>query len=305
VPARVTVGARFCAVREADARLSRRSDRGPEPVPGTEKLAINLATVRKQWGLREAVEGCARMGIRGVAPWRDQLRETGLGESARILRSNGMRVTGLCRGGFFAANDATERRRNLDDNRRAIEEAATIGAECLILVCGGLPQGSRDLEGARHMVEDGIAAILDEALSAGVPLAIEPLHPMYAGDRSVVSTLAQALTICDGLGNQGVGVAVDVYHVWWDPDLAAQLERCGQKRLLAFHICDWLVPTRDLLEDRGMMGDGVVDIPRIREMVRAQGYEGLNEVEIFSRDWWSRDPFNVLAVCIERHESRC
>ncbi len=245
------------------------------------------------------------MGIRGVAPWRDQLRETGLKELARILRSNGMRVTGLCRGGFFAANDATERRRNLDDNRRAIEEAATIGAECLVLVCGGLPHGSRDLEGARHMVEDGIAAVLDDALSAGVPLAIEPLHPMYAGDRSVISTLAQALNICDGLGNQGVGVAVDVYHVWWDPELAAQIERCGEKRLLAFHICDWLVPTRDLLEDRGMMGDGVIDIPRIREMVRAQGYDGLNEVEIFSRDWWARDPLKVLAVCIERHESRC
>jgi sugar phosphate isomerase/epimerase len=271
-------------------------------LPDVSQLAINLASVRKQWDLAAAVAGCARLGIRAVAPWRDQIQATGLKESARLLRSNGMRVTGLCRGGMFTAEDGPERRRRIDDNRRAVEEAATLGAECLVLVCGGLPPGSRDIAGARHMVEDGIAAVLDDALSAGVPLAIEPLHPMYAGDRSVVSTTRQALDICDQLGSDGVGVALDVYHVWWDPEIAAQVERAAAKRLLAFHICDWLVPTTDLLEDRGMMGDGVADIAGLRRLVEAHGYRGCHEVEIFSRAWWARDPVAVLRVCIERHE---
>jgi sugar phosphate isomerase/epimerase len=275
-------------------------------MPDINRLSINLATVRRQWDLRSAVEGCARLGIRAVAPWRDQIQATGLKEAARLLRHHGMRVTGLCRGGMFAAEDGPERRRRLDDNRRAIEEAATIEAECLVLVCGGLPPRSRDLQGARHMVEDGINAIMDDALSSGVPLAIEPLHPMYAADRSVVNTVRQALDICDGLGTDGIGVALDVYHVWWDPDLPAQIERAGSKRLLAFHICDWLVPTTDLLEDRGMMGDGVIDISGLRAMVEDQGYAGCHEVEIFSRNnWWQRDPHDVLRVCIDRHESVC
>ena len=273
-------------------------------MPTKDQLSINLATIREQCDLRDAVALCSRMGVQGVAPWRDQIAKYGLRESARIVRDYGMRVTGLCRGGMFPARDDRERRLKLDDNRRAIEEAQALDAECLVLVCGGLPPESRDLVGARHMVEDGIAEILEDAQSAGVPLAIEPLHPAYCGDRSVVSTVAQALDICDGLGNpEGIGVALDVYHVWWDPYLDKAIERCGEKRLLAFHICDWLVPTRDLLLDRGMMGDGVIDIPRIRGLVEAQGYDGLHEIEIFSRDnWWKRDPQEVLATCIERHE---
>jgi sugar phosphate isomerase/epimerase len=274
-------------------------------MPGTDKLSINLATVRKQWDLRQAVEGCARYGIRGVAPWRDQVQAAGLKESARILRQNGMRVSGLCRGGMFPSDDGQDRRRRIEDNRRAIEEAATVEAECLVLVCGGLPPRSKDLVGARHMVEDGIASLLDDALSAGVKLAIEPLHPMYAADRNVVSTTKQALDICDQLGSDGVGVALDCYHIWWDPDIEAQVERAGSKRIFAFHICDWLVPTTDMLEDRGMMGDGIIEIPRYRRIVEAQGYGGLNEVEIFSRNWWARDPNEVLRACVERHESVC
>jgi sugar phosphate isomerase/epimerase len=274
-------------------------------MPDPSRLSINLATVRKQCDLKSAVEGCARFGIRGVAPWRDQVQATGLKESARIIRQNGMRVSGLCRGGMFTAEDGSERRRRIEDNRRAIEEAATLGAECLVLVCGGLPPGSKDLLGARHMVEDGIATVLDDALSAGVKLAIEPLHPMYAADRNVVSTTKQALNICDQLGSDGVGVALDVYHVWWDPELEAQIERAGRKRIFAFHICDWLVPTTDMLEDRGMMGDGVIEIPRYRRMVEAQDFDGLNEVEIFSRTWWARDPNEVLRACVERFESVC
>lgn len=273
-------------------------------MPAIEQLSINLATVRAQWDLRQAVEGCARLGIRAVAPWRDQVAKFGLDESAHILRDHGMRVTGLCRGGMFPAADAAGRQAAQDDNRRALDEAVTLGADCLVLVVGGLPAGSRDLAGARRMVEDGIADLLEAARPAGMPLAIEPLHPMYAADRACVNTLAQALDLCDRLGD-GVGVAVDVYHVWWDPELETQITRAGRGRsLLAYHICDWLVPTRDLLLDRGMMGDGIIDLPRIRMWMERAGYGGLHEVEIFSvENWWKRDPEDVLRTCIARHQT--
>lgn len=270
----------------------------------TEGLSINLATVRQQWNLRQAVEGCVRHGIGAIDPWRDQVAACGLADSARVIKDNGMRVTGYCRGGMFPAADAAGRQAAIDDNKRAIDEAATIGAECLVFVVGGLPPGSRDLAAARRMVAEGFAAILPHARAARMPLAIEPLHPMYAADRACVNTLAQALDLCDHLGD-GVGVAIDAYHVWWDPDLAAQIARAGEaRRILAYHICDWLVPTRDLLLDRGMMGDGVIDLPRIRAMVETAGYAGHTEVEIFSvADWWTRPGDEVLRTCIERYNS--
>jgi sugar phosphate isomerase/epimerase len=255
-------------------------------------LSLNTATVKKQWTLAQAIEGCARHGIRGISPWRDQVAAMGLKNAGSSIRQKGLTVTGLCRGGFFTAKDWR------DDNRRAIEEAHELGAQCLVLVVGGLPPGSKDLGGARRQIEDGIAAILPEARKAGVPLAIEPLHPMQAAERACVNTLEQALDICDQLG-EGIGVAVDVYHVWWDPKLEAQIRRAGT-RVLAHHICDWLVPTRDLLNDRGMMGDGVIDLPLIRRWVRATGYAGFEEVEIFSEHWWSRDPDEVLQTCKQR-----
>uniref|UniRef100_UPI0035AE7420 sugar phosphate isomerase/epimerase family protein n=1 Tax=Stella sp. TaxID=2912054 RepID=UPI0035AE7420 len=231
--------------------------------------------------------------------------ELGLEESARRIRDAGLTVTGLCRGGLFPAPDAAGRQAAIDDNRRAIDEAAVLGAACLVLVVGGLPAGSKDIAGARRMVEDGIAAILPHARAAGVPIAIEPLHPMYAADRACVNTLDQALDLCDRFG-AGVGVAVDVYHTWWDPNLEAAIARAGARRILAFHICDWLVPTTDLLLDRGMPGDGIIDIPRIRGMVEGAGFAGLHEVEIFSAgNWWKRDPDEVLAICKERHRTVC
>jgi len=256
------------------------------------ELSLNTATVRKQWNLAQIIEGCARHGIRGISPWRDQVAQMGLQEAGRSIRRENLAVTGLCRGGFFTAKDWR------DDNRRAIEEAHTLGAQCLVLVVGGLLPGSKDLALSREKVQEGIAAILPEARAAGVPLAIEPLHPMQAAERACVNTLEQALDICDALG-EGIGVAVDVYHVWWDPKLASQIERAG-KRILAHHICDWLVPTRDLLNDRGMMGDGVIDLPLIRRWVEDAGYAGFQEVEIFSEHWWQRDPDEVLRLCIER-----
>jgi sugar phosphate isomerase/epimerase len=258
------------------------------------ELSLNTATVKKQWTLAEAIEGCARHGIRGISPWRDQVAAMGLEKAKKAIKENELTVTGLCRGGFFTAPNWR------DDNRRALDEAYELDAQCLVLVVGGLPAGSKNLIAARRQIGEGIAAILPEARSAGVPLAIEPLHPMQAAERACINTLEQALDLCDALG-EGLGVAVDVYHVWWDPKLEQQIKRAGKKRLLAYHICDWLVPTRDLLNDRGMMGDGVIDLPAIRSWVQAAGYGGFQEVEIFSElDWWQRDPEEVLRVCKER-----
>ena len=263
------------------------------------KLSLNTATVREQWNLRQAIEGCARHGIGAISPWRDKLQELGAVAAARLIRDAGIGVSGLCRGGMFTADGALSQA-VIDDNRRAVDEAAAIGAACLVMVVGGLPAGSRDLPEARGIVEEGLARTLDHARNVGMPVAIEPLHPMYAGDRACVNTTKQALDICDRLG-EGIGVALDVYHIWWDPEIEAQIARAAKKRILAFHVCDWLVPTRDVLLDRGMMGDGVIDIPRLRGLVEAQGFDGFFEVEIFSSaDWWRRDPDEVLTIMIER-----
>lgn len=273
--------------------------------PDPALLSLNTATTRGRWGLAQAIEGCARHGVRGIAPWRDLLHDMGLERAARAIRAHDLTVTGLCRGGMFPAATVRERKRAIEDNLKAIDEAHALQAQCLVLVVGGLPAGSRDIAGAREQIRDGIAGILLHAREARMPLAIEPLHPMYAADRACVNTLRQALDLCDELDpkrSRDLGVAVDVYHVWWDPELEAQIARAGRKRLLAYHICDWLVPTKDLLLDRGMMGDGVIDLKRIRRWMTNAGYTGLHEVEIFSRDdWWTRDPDEVLRVCRERH----
>ncbi|GES42219.1 endonuclease [Rhizobium dioscoreae] len=271
-----------------------------------EGLSINLATVRQQYDMRQAVEACLKQDIVAIAPWRDQVHKIGLSEAARIVADNKLKVTGLCRGGMFPAASAEGRAAAIDDNKRAIDEAAALNADCLVLVVGGLPEGSRDITHAREMVADGIAAILPHARSAGIPIAIEPLHPMYAADRACVNTLEQALDICDLLG-EGIGVAIDVYHVWWDPKLYQQIARAGAGgRILAHHICDWLVPTTDLLLDRGMMGDGVIDLKGIRAEIEKAGFFGLQEVEIFSQNnWWKRPGEEVLSTCIERFRSVC
>ena len=213
-----------------------------------------------------------------------------------------MTVTCLCRGGLFTAADEAGRRAAIEDNRRAVDEAAAIGAQCLVLIAGGLPPGSKDLAGAHAQVRDGLAALLPYARSAGVPLAIEPLHPMTAADRACVNTLAHANDLCDALG-EGVGVAIDAYHVWWDPDLPRQVARSGT-RILSYHVCDWLVPTRDLVFDRGMPGDGIIDLRGMRGLVEDAGYRGHCDVEIFSaQNWWKRDPDEVVRICIERHQT--
>ena len=270
------------------------------------QLSMNLATLRNGSSFAQMVDDCLRHGVTAISPWRDQVAAIGLAETASIVKANGLRVTGLCRGGMFPAATAEGRQAAIDDNIRAIDEAATLGADCLVLVVGGLPGSSKDITGARTMVSEGIAAMLPHARAAGVPLAIEPLHPMYAADRACVNTIDQALDMCEALG-PGVGVAVDVYHVWWDPNLAAAIARAGAGgHILAHHICDWLVPTTDFLLDRGMMGDGVIDLKAIRTMIEAAGYHGPQEVEIFSRDnWWQRAGDDVVRTCVERFEAVC
>ncbi len=225
----------------------------------------------------------------------------GLSEAIRVIKDNGLSVSGYCRGGMFPALERIARQNAIDENKRVIDEASALGAACVVLVVGSLPPGSRDLNAARQMVAEGISAILPFARSNNMRLAIEPLHPMYAADRACVNTLAQALDLCEGLGD-GVGVVIDAYHVWWDPQLEAQIARAGTgNRILAYHICDWLVPTCDIRLDRGMMGDGIIDLPRIRAAVENAGYRGHIEVEIFSaRNWWLRPGDGVLRTCIER-----
>jgi sugar phosphate isomerase/epimerase len=276
--------------------------------PNPELLALNTATVREKWSLREIIEGCVRHRFRGVSPWRDGLAQMGVKEAAKAAHGGGLTVTGLCGGGRFPAPDRRGRQAAIDDTRRAIDDAATLEARCLVLVAGALPEDSKDLTGTREMVRDGLGEVLDHARSAGVPLAIEPLHPMYCAGQGCVNTLAQALDLCDVLdcGGASLGVAVDVYHVWWDPQLKAQIERAGEKRLLAFQISDWLAASRDMLADRGMMGDGVIDLPLVRSWMEEAGYHGFHEVEVLSSaNWWRRDPNEVLATCRVRHQTAC
>ncbi len=284
---------------------------------GHEWLSINTATIRKQRGaevpLDRLIDQCAAQGIRAISPWRDQVAAVGLDRIGKQLRALGIGLSGYCRGGFFPAPDAAGLKAALEDNRRAIDEAKTLDAPCLVLVVGALPgalEGRvhyKDIGRARGEVRDGIAASLEYAREVGMPLAIEPLHPMQAADRACINTLEQALDLCDDLDPQRsgmLGVALDVYHVWWDPKLQQQIARAGRERLLAYHVCDWLAPTRDLLNDRGMMGDGVIELRKIRGWVEAAGFAGFSEVEIFSAlDWWQRPGEETLATCIERHRS--
>ncbi len=275
-------------------------------------LSLNTATVRIQGDLLQIIDACARHGIRAIDPWRDQVSFVGVERAAKLVRDAGIELSGYCRGGMFTS-DAAHRTEVRDDNRRAVDEAYALGAHCIVLVVGGLPQFSRpgsapskDIAAARAQVEDAITEMMEYARAAKIPLAIEPLHPAYAADRACINTTRQALDICDRLdpGRTGaLGVALDVYHIWWDPDVLSQINRAGKDRLLAFHVCDWLVPTTDILNDRGMMGDGVIDIRSLRQAVEDAGFAGYCEIEIFSNRWWSMPMDQVLKICIERHRT--
>ena len=282
-----------------------------------EWLSINTATIRKSRGqdlpLTDIIEACVSRGINAISPWRDQVAAVGLNTVSKLVKTHGLKLSGYCRGGMFPATTPEGIQAADADNRQAVDEACELNAPCLVLVVGALPgalagqAAHKNIQQSRDQVFEGIEKILAYAKSCNMPLAIEPLHPMYAADRACINTLEHALDVCDKLDplkTGALGVAVDVYHVWWDPKLQQQIERAGQKRLLAFHVCDWLTPTRDLLNDRGMMGDGVIDIPKIRGWVEAQGFQGFSEVEIFSTEnWWQRDHSEVLDTCIARHRS--
>lgn len=247
------------------------------------RLCIHTMTT-KPWSLKEAIRGYVRAEVPGITVWRQHLDAVGTREAAKMLRDAELKVVSLCRGGFFPAITVAKRRLALEDNKRAIDDAHAIGAPLVVLVCGAVP--GMPLPEARKHILDGIGALLDHAAQANVKLGIEPLHPMYADDRSAVNTLEQANNMVAALATPWVGVTVDVYHVWWDPYLQSEIARAG-KSILSFHVCDWRTPTRDILNDRALMGDGCINIRQIRKWVEQAGFNGPIEVEIFSDELWS------------------
>ncbi|MCC5477293.1 sugar phosphate isomerase/epimerase family protein [Streptomyces sp. NPDC059680] len=265
------------------------------------RFSINQMTV-KQLSLPELADACAQLGVGRVGLWREPVRQYGVAETAKLIREAGLSVTTLCRGGFLTATDPAERSRALDDNRRAIEEAATLGTDTLVLVCGGLPPGSKDLRAARERIADALAELAPHAEDHGVRLAVEPLHPMYAADRCVVSTLAQALDLAERFPAHQVGVTVDTYHVWWDDQAPAQIARAGAAgRIHTFQLADWITPLPEgVLNGRGQIGDGAIDMRAWRGHVEAAGYTGPIEVELFNEELWARDGREVLAQTAER-----
>ena len=269
-----------------------------KPLPDLARLSLNQITTQR-WSVREAVDGCVRAGIPFIALWREKVAETGLRECAHIVRDAGLQVSSLCRGGWFPAATAAERQARLDDNRRAIEEAAILGTQVLVLVCG--PALDRDIGAARACVEEEIARLLPYAAECGVKLAIEPLHPMYAAERSVIVTLAEANQLVRRLDSSHVGVVIDVYHVWWDPQVYTHIAEASG-RILGFHVSDWLVPTPDMLMGRGMMGDGIIELQRLRQAVEAAGYRGPIEVEIFNQAIWDTPGDQTLALLVQRYQ---
>ena len=260
------------------------------------RLSLNQITV-DQWTLPEVVEGCVRADITTIAPWRERVAEVGLPVAARLIADAGLRVSSLCRGGFFPAASASERRRADDENRRAVDEAAALATDVLVLVCG--PPVDRDLAQARAEIAAGIERLVPYAAAHGVRLGVEALHPMMIAERSAIVTLGEALDLALRFDADEVGVVIDVYHVWWDPALEREIARAAG-RTIGFHVSDWLVPTADLLQGRGMMGDGIIDVPRIRQLVDGSGYEGPIEVEVINRDLWRLPGEELVALTRER-----
>jgi sugar phosphate isomerase/epimerase len=266
-------------------------------VKPSQRLSLNQITTNR-WSLAEACEGCARAGLGWIGLWREKVADAGgASAAAALVRDAGLRVSSLCRGGFFPAPDQALRAAAIEENRRAIEEAAVLGTDVLVLVCGGLPDGSRDLPAAREMVAEGIAAVVDDAAASGVRLGIEPLHPMFCADRSVITTLGEANDLASRFAPEVVGVVIDAYHVWWDPRVEEEIARA---RILGFHIDDWVVPLPEgALLGRGLPGDGHADLARLHAAVSASGYEGPIEVEVLSDAVWAMPGDEVLARLVD------
>lgn len=264
-----------------------------------EKLCIHTITT-KPWVFEPAMEAFAKAGVKGVTVWPDAIEHIGPKAAGEIIRAHGMEVVSYCRGGFFPSIDEKKREAAIEENLKMIDSAAEIGASSLVLVCGAEPKQS--LETSRDQIRQGIQTIIPRAAEKGIKLSIEPLHPMYADTRSAINTLRQANEMAEAIKSPWVGVAVDVYHLWWDPELESQIRRCGENNhLFAFHICDWSVPTSDLLLDRGLMGDGCINVKQIRQWVEEAGFEGFNEVEIFSNKYWAMDQQEFLDKIVEAY----
>jgi sugar phosphate isomerase/epimerase len=273
-----------------------------KPLTDLQQLCVHTITT-KPWSIEEAVKNYAAHGVKGITVWRDALSSRDIRATGEMIRESGMSVVSLCRGGFFPSVNSQKRKLALDDNRKAIDEAAALGAPLIVLVCGADP--AQSLEESRKQIRDGIAEVLPYAKAAGVKLAIEPLHPMYADTRSAVNTLAQANDMAAELNSPFVGVAVDVYHLWWDPSLQQEIKRCGENgHLFAFHICDWNVPTNDFLWDRGLMGEGCIPVRKIRSWVEETGFSGFYEVEIFSNKFWAEDQSVFLKKIIKAYQEK-
>jgi len=271
-----------------------------KPLNDLSQLCIHTITT-KPWSIEEAAKNFLLEGVKGITVWRDALANRNIKQSGQLLRDHGLNIVSLCRGGFFPNKEKEKRQVAIEDNLRAIEEAAELGAPLIVLVCGADP--SQSLEDSRKQIQEGIETILPQAEAAGIKLAIEPLHPMYADTRSAINTLAQANDMAAQINSPFVGVAVDVYHLWWDPFLEQEIKRCGENNhLFAFHICDWNSPTTDMLNDRGLMGDGCIPVNKIRSWVETTGFNGFYEVEIFSNKYWQQDQSRFLEKIIKAYK---
>jgi sugar phosphate isomerase/epimerase len=273
------------------------------PLTDFSRLCIHTITT-KPWTIEEAARNFSKEGIGGITVWRDALQGRNITQTGQMLREHNLRIISLCRGGFFPHPENAGRQKAIDDNKKAVDEAAALGAPLIVLVCGAVP--GQPLEESRKQIRDGIWEVLPYAEQAGVKLAIEPLHPMYADSRSAINTLGQANDIAEEINSPWVGVAADVYHLWWDPQLEMEIARCGKNsHLFAFHICDWKTPTLDLLNDRGLMGEGCINIRQIRNWLEKAGFNGFNEVEIFSNIYWSQDQGEFLRKIKEAYLQCC
>jgi sugar phosphate isomerase/epimerase len=270
-----------------------------KPLTDLSQLCIHTITT-KPWSIEEAAKNYSAEGVKGITVWRDALTNRNIRLTGQLLRDHGLNIVSLCRGGFFPNKEKEKRKVAIDDNRKAIEEAAELEAPLIVLVCGADPYQS--LDDSRKQIQEGIETIIPDAAAARIKLAIEPLHPMYADTRSAINTLSQANDMALQINSPYIGVAVDVYHLWWDPALEQEIKRCGENsHLFAFHICDWNSPTTDILLDRGLMGDGCIPVNKIRSWVEATGFKGFYEVEIFSNKYWQQDQSQFLKKIIKAY----
>lgn len=278
----------------------RQSPQG-EGGPDLSRLCIHTITT-KPWSVETAAAKFAAAGVKGITVWRDTLVGRDVAKTGQMIRDHGLSIVSTARGGFFPATNSVDRTKAIDENRRAIAEAHALGAPIVVLVCGAVP--GQSLVESRKQITDGIAALLPDCQATGVKLAIEPLHPMYADSRSAVNTLGQANDMVESIGSPFVGVAADVYHLWWDPALEPEIARCGRlKALFAYHVCDWRTPTTDFLNDRGLMGEGCIPLRQIRAWVEAAGFNGFNEVEVFSTRLWATDQDDYLSKIVEAYRN--